>query len=300
MAPPTAVLVDGQNIVAAEGAGPAVRFEELLSALRRRFGRAARISVFITAPDGRTHKSRRAFLSAADVARVERAALAAAAEVIRVGRDVDLALAVHGMEEVQQVEKLVLVSGDSDFVPLLKAARKAGVWTVVVSPLPATGAALAVAADELIQPGDLVGQITGLIAPGDGEVTTAGIIALIQGAGERVAVIDPWISERTIRLLAWSGRGVNLILVTRRFPASARAESADMAKAGRNLALYETSDVHDRWLAVDDRWWHSGGSLKDLGRKWTRISELHEPQEIELTEQLLVRLAIPANALTLA
>jgi len=134
-------------------------------------------------------------------------------------------------------EQLVLVSGDADFVTLLNAARRAGVWTVVVSPFPSTEAALAVAADELIEPGNLAGQITGLIAPGDGEVATGRIIAQIHSAGQRVVVIDPWISDETIRLLAWSGPRVSLVLVTGPVPASARAEAAEMAKAGRNLAL---------------------------------------------------------------
>jgi uncharacterized LabA/DUF88 family protein len=55
------------------------------------------------------------------------------ANVIRADRNVDLVLAVHAMEDIRRVKTFVLVSGDADFVPLLVAARRADVWSVLVS-----------------------------------------------------------------------------------------------------------------------------------------------------------------------
>jgi uncharacterized LabA/DUF88 family protein len=301
MAERTTVLIDADNyIFGVERSGHALRIEDLLRDLRQRFGRASRILVFMSAPTDRSRpRFRAAYLPRADIGRVERAASAAAADVVRADRNVDLTLAVYAMEELPRVEQVVLVSGDSGFVPLLRAARTAGIRTVVVSAPPATGAALAVAADELVDPGDLVVRIAGLIAPGGGAVTTARIITLIQAAGRRVVVIDPYISDETVRLMAWSSQEVELVLVGARLPRAAVDEAADIARAGRNLALYRSHDVHDRWFAVDDRWWHSGGSLKDLGLKWSRISQIDEPREKEQTENLLASLTIPANLVEL-
>jgi hypothetical protein len=50
---------------------------------------------------------------------------------------------------------------------------------------------------------------------------------------------------------------------------------------------------------VRGRWWHSGGSLKDLGRRVSRISEVENPKEIADMGELLTTLAIPTNAVTL-
>jgi hypothetical protein len=71
-------------------------------------------------------------------------------------------------------------------------------------------------------------------------------------------------------------------------------EAADVIAGGRSLRIYTDATVHDRWFVVDDQSWHSGGSLKDLGRKVTRISEVDE-WEIEKHELLLASLATPAN-----
>jgi uncharacterized LabA/DUF88 family protein len=301
MAGRTTVLVDADNMLSAEHAGHLLRFEVLLSDLRQRFGRTSRMWVFTSArTDRRRSAQRGASPLWADIVRVDGAALAAGADVIRADRDVDLALAVHAMEELRDVKQVVLVSGDGGFVPLLRAVQRADVRIIVVSPAPITAAALAVVADELVDPGDLVVRITGLIAPGGGAVTTERIIRLVQGAMRRVVVIDPYISEETVRLVAWSSPGVELVLIGAKLPQAALRESADIVSAGRSLALYRSNDVHDRWFCVDDRWWHSGGSLKDLGRKWSRISQIDEPGEIEETEELLASLTIPANLVQLA
>jgi len=300
MAERTTVLVDADNVLGVGRSGHPLRIEALLGDLRQRFGRASRMSVFMSAPADRARpKFRAASLPPADIVRVERAATAAAADVVRADRNVDVTLVIRAMQELPHVEQLVLVSGDADFVPLLRAVRAAGVRTMVVSAAPFTAAALAVVADELVDPDDLVARIAGLIAPGGGDVTLAAIIERIQRADQRVVVIDPYISEKTVRLLAWSSPDVELVLVGARLPRAAVDEAADIVRAGRNLALYRSHDVHDRWFAVDDRWWHSGGSLKDLGRKWSRISQIDEAREKDETEDLLASLTIPANLVEL-
>ena len=172
--------------------------------------------------------------------------------------------------------------------------------TVLVSPDLRTSAALAVAADGRIDPGNLVEQAEGLIGPGSGESTTKQVIKLMGEASLRLVVIDPYVSEETVRLMAWSKPGAKLVLVSKKFSEATLQEAAHLVMAGRDLALYKSDAIHDRWFSVDGRWWHSGGSLKDLGRKWTRISEIDQPEEIDQTEQLLGSLTIPANAQALA
>ncbi len=46
---------------------------------------------------------------------------------------------------------------------------------------------------------------------------------------------------------------------------------------------------HDRWFRVDDVWWHSGASLKDLGRRFSRISSVNEAEKAD-HDAMLTRL----------
>lgn len=276
------VLVDADNVLGAERYGHSVPIEDLLINLRGHVGPASEILVFMSQP-------------AQGANRVEHAVAVVKAALIRAQRNVDVALAVRATEVLANVNQLVLVSGDADFVPLLQAARAVRVHTVVVSPATHTSAALALAANQLLDPGELTPQLTGLILAGGGADATAAIIGLFKRARSRVVVIDPWVSKETVRLMAWSPFGVELVLVGARLDPTSLAEVVDVLAGGRGFKLYRSNTVHDRWFSVDNRWWHSGSSLKDLGRKASRISELEHPVEIAETAALLASVAIPAN-----
>jgi hypothetical protein len=278
-----AVVVDADYVLAFERNGYPVRIEDLLIGLRGEFGRASRVAVFLSTriPD-------------ASRARVERANLAVSDQPVHVERSVDVALAVYAMHELPKVKQLVLVSGDGDFVPLLQSAQAAGVRAVVVSPATSTHSALALTADQLLEPMELMPGVLGLITTEDGIAITRAISHRFRGARRRVVVIDSWVSEATIRLMAWAPAGTELVLVAGRLNKASLDEAADVIAGGRSLRIYTDATVHDRWFVVDDQWWHSGGSLKDLGRKVTRISEVDE-WEIEKHELLLASLATPAN-----
>jgi hypothetical protein len=54
-------------------------------------------------------------------------------------------------------------------------------------------------------------------------------------------------------------------------------ETATLREQGRSVKLVTVpvrEMPHDRWFRVDDEWWHSGASLKDLGLRVSRISKV--------------------------
>jgi hypothetical protein len=61
----------------------------------------------------------------------------------------------------------------------------------------------------------------------------------------------------------------------------ARQEAGELKSAGRHVMMMKVPKdamSHDRWFKIDDEWWHSGASLKDIGRKFSRISRVDEAE----------------------
>lgn len=144
MAGRVAILIDAENVLAAERHSEDVKIETLVSDLRAHYRPVAHLQTFlgIRAPAGVLHR-----LHALNVQ-----------TIVSRGIDSHLALAaVAGMELLEDVDELVLVSGDADFVPLLGAAERAGKRTIIVSPIRQTSAALATVANERLTPDQLTG-----------------------------------------------------------------------------------------------------------------------------------------------
>src|SRR5690349_20919638 len=66
------------------------------------------------------------------------------------------------MDRLQDLSKLVLVSGDSDFTPVLAKAKNAGIATVVVGAQESTAKQLIEAADEYLPLSKLDGRRAGV------------------------------------------------------------------------------------------------------------------------------------------
>jgi hypothetical protein len=271
----TVILVDAENVLAGEAMRQDAKFEHLIADLREHFQPVDQL-VVVTGSRSGVWRSRVAQLA-------ER--LMATTIVTRSNPDV--VLAVEGMRLMPQLDHLVLVSGDSDLLALVQAAREQGKQVSVVAPAVATSAALAVTATSRLEPSQLTPSVAGLVAPGQGDDSTNAIVRLFQQAEKRIVVIDSYSSKETVRMMAFGNPGVDLILVVGKLTRDTEEEAAELVAAGGRMSLYRSKDVHDRWFAVDDKWFHSGGSLKDLGRRWTRLAKIENPTERADTEALL-------------
>jgi hypothetical protein len=219
-------------------------------------------------------------------------------------RSADVWLAVTGMSVLGEVDRLALVSGDFDFLPLLEEVRSQGKIATLVWLPGVTSSALAKAADELIDlrtvvaaVGDAaaVRRLVGLIAPGAGGSVLLEIEALFRSAQQSISVIDPYVGADTMNLFAWVPRSVELCVITRRVDQDVLDIARMYVSRGSRLKLYRTDKVHDRWFRVDGRWWHSGASLKDLGRRYARITEVLDLGELAEHGDMEAQLRLPSN-----
>lgn len=211
----------------------------------------------------------------------------------------EVALLELGHALIEVAERLILVSADGFFRPLLQAAEATGRPTVVVSPLALPQAALSVVASRVLSASEIVLPEVGLVAPGKGDEALFAVRTRFEVANSRIVVLDPYTNETTIRLMAVGARKARLILVAGRLSPEARTEARQVIEAGASFSVFQSRDLHDRWFAVDSVWFHSGGSLKDLGRKWSRIARVDDPQEAIQTEQMLAELTTPEKEVSL-
>ena len=271
------VVIDVDNVLYWRPPRSVVTLTDLVRAVRERFGAAADIRLVAT--DAQT----------SDTAALRDEAQSAGAELTLVPRDrgssVDIVLAFQLMEAIPAgVERLVFASLDRDLVAAITALKRAGIYIILVSPPDHLPLDLALAADELIDMTELSYIAQGLIEPGAKTKATRAIAEQFARATDEVVIIDPYVGSGTIRLLAWVPATVEVTVIGSKIEAEATAEAATLRAHGRRLRVVKVPPQampHDRWFRVDGVWWHSGASLKDLGRRFSRISRIDDAESPE-------------------
>ena len=97
---------------------------------------------------------------------------------------------------------------------------------------------------------------------------------LIRAATKSITLIDNYIDESVLALLAKRSNGVTATVYT------AQASAQFQLDLQKYNAQYPAIDVkifsnsHDRFLFIDDDIYHIGASLKDLGKKWFAFTKM--------------------------
>jgi len=117
----------------------------------------------------------------------------------------------------------------------------------------------------------------------DGQVfdAYAFVCDLIRSARKRIILIDNYLDESVLLLLAKRKAGVKVQLLTKTIT---RQLTQDIDKFNAQYPAIEAQEfklAHDRFLIIDDDIYHIGASLKDLGKKWFAFSKM-EMQAIEM------------------
>ena len=105
---------------------------------------------------------------------------------------------------------------------------------------------------------------------------------IIKTAQKRVIIIDAYIDAATFEMLDVRAKGVTADIYSDSEHKTLR--SAHNASAGVqpiNTHKWSTAS-HDRWLIVDDRLYHCGHSVKDLGKRLSAIMLMGESPEVIL------------------
>ena len=112
------------------------------------------------------------------------------------------------------------------------------------------------------------------------------IIKIIKQAEKKIIIIDNYIDDSILEMLAKKKKNVEVIIFTSN---NSQISKLDIEKFNREypiLKLIKTNKFHDRFIAIDNRiLYHSGASLKDLGKKCFAITKMEDIEFIEKIEE---------------
>ena len=102
---------------------------------------------------------------------------------------------------------------------------------------------------------------------------------LVRKANSRVILIDNYIDDQVLKTLAKRKEGVSALIYTN--PRNSQID-LDLKKHNAQyptIVLKKCTNVHDRFLIIDDVVYFIGGSIKDLGKKIVAFSQMNQPAD---------------------
>lgn len=104
---------------------------------------------------------------------------------------------------------------------------------------------------------------------------------LVRGAVSRIILIDNYVDDRVLRTLDKRKEGVSATIYTNPRNSQINLDLRRHNAQYPEIKLQHCSNVHDRFLIVDDTVYFIGGSIKDLGKKIVAFSQMHQsPDDI--------------------
>ena len=103
-------------------------------------------------------------------------------------------------------------------------------------------------------------------------------------AKDRIVLIDNYVDDRILKVLDKRADGVAATIYTD--PRHSHIEH-DLRRHNAQypaIDVHNCSNVHDRFLIIDDTIYFIGGSIKDLGKKIVAFSRMHQNPDDILTK----------------
>ncbi len=124
----------------------------------------------------------------------------------------------------------------------------------------------------------------------DGQIFDAYTFAcdLIRSAKRRLVLIDNYVDDTVLEMFAKRQRGVEAIIYTAKITPTLRLDMARHNAQYSPLTLQTCCNFHDRFLLVDDKVYHVGASLKDLGKKLFAFSLLEDFRVEEILAKVVI------------
>ena len=107
------------------------------------------------------------------------------------------------------------------------------------------------------------------------------IADLVRKADTRIILLDNYVDDRVLKTLDNRKDGVLAIVFTNPRNSQINLDIKKHNAQYPEINLRHCSNVHDRFLIIDDTVYFIGGSIKDLGKKIVAFSQMHQsPDDI--------------------
>ena len=108
------------------------------------------------------------------------------------------------------------------------------------------------------------------------------IIDIIQKAKHKILIIDNYIDASILKMLSKKNKNVEVIILTLQNTNLNKLDINKFNKQYPTLKVAYTNKFHDRFIVIDnEKLYHIGASLKDLGKKCFAISIIEDNEYIE-------------------
>lgn len=108
------------------------------------------------------------------------------------------------------------------------------------------------------------------------------IIYIIKKANKKILIIDNYIDDSVLKMLAKKKKGVEVFILT---SDKSNISTLDIKKFNKEypiLKVAKTNKFHDRFIVIDNKkMYHLGASIKDLGKKCFAINKIEDMEIIE-------------------
>ena len=116
----------------------------------------------------------------------------------------------------------------------------------------------------------------------NGQIFDAYVFAtdLIKSAKKSITLIDNYIDESVLLMLAKRNDGVTAKIITRSISDTLKLDLEKHNKQYPPVEIQESDKYHDRFLIIDEEIYHLGASLKDLGKRLFAFSRMEIPVDV--------------------
>lgn len=106
--------------------------------------------------------------------------------------------------------------------------------------------------------------------------------SLIKQAAKEILLFDNYVDETVLILLDKRNSGVSATIYTRQIPHQLQLDLNRHNSQYNPISIRPFNKAHDRFLVIDEKVYHFGASLKDLGKKWFAFSLMRDitPQDL--------------------
>ncbi len=108
------------------------------------------------------------------------------------------------------------------------------------------------------------------------------IMDIIKQAKQKITIIDNYIDDSILKMLAKKNNGVEAVILTLEKSNISKLDLQKFNKEYPILKLAKTDKFQDRFIIIDNKvLYHCGASIKDLGKKCFGISKIEDNSFIE-------------------
>ena len=108
------------------------------------------------------------------------------------------------------------------------------------------------------------------------------VSGLIKSAKTVIVLIDNYVDESVLTMLDKRDSSVKATIYTKQITSQFQLDVNKHNAQYAPISVQPFNKAHDRFLIIDDKVYHFGASLKDLGKKWFAVSLMQDltPQDL--------------------